>query len=517
MTQGTSIEKAIVVGILLFFVSIGISPCVAETQKGPASQGNWLYVGGSGPGNYTRIRDAIDNASEGDTVYVFHGTYNESLAISKSLTILGEDKNTTIIDGQHERTSIVQLKTCNIYFSGFSLIHSSFYTNGFGLSISSDSSYNIVTNNIIAENQGFWGGIFIEGDTNQINNNTLRSNSGRGILISYTATNNIISENDISGSPRGIWVSSCRDNIITKNHIHNNSWQGIWLAATKGNEISDNTIENNGEAAFYIESDASHDMIKENIIKNNGNGLVILDSESLTITMNFFYGQGIHFKSTSLNHWTSHTINDNLINDKPLYFYKSESGLVVPSDAGQVILADCSNCHIKNVTISNVDYGIQLGFSSENTISNNRIFNSNCGVFIDAFSESNTIHDNIINNTHEYGIYLKGSYTTIHKNSFENNDAGIYIDFSYNNTISENNFINNSQYHIYYLVHYLLPKNNKFTQNYYDDAGLFIKIIIGKVKTRFTCQFVPGEITNIYRPGFIIDWHPAHEPYAIKG
>jgi hypothetical protein len=39
------------------------------------SKGNWLYVGGSGPGNYTKIQDAIDNASNGDTVFVFNGTY----------------------------------------------------------------------------------------------------------------------------------------------------------------------------------------------------------------------------------------------------------------------------------------------------------------------------------------------------------------------------------------------------------------------------------------------------------
>ena len=33
--------------------------------------GNILYVGGSGPGNFTSIQDAVNNASEGDTVFVF--------------------------------------------------------------------------------------------------------------------------------------------------------------------------------------------------------------------------------------------------------------------------------------------------------------------------------------------------------------------------------------------------------------------------------------------------------------
>ena len=39
--------------------------------------GNILYVGGSGPGNYTKIQDALDNATEGDTVYVYSNTYYE--------------------------------------------------------------------------------------------------------------------------------------------------------------------------------------------------------------------------------------------------------------------------------------------------------------------------------------------------------------------------------------------------------------------------------------------------------
>ncbi|MCK4416367.1 MAG: hypothetical protein KAU84_04365, partial [Thermoplasmatales archaeon] len=33
--------------------------------------GNILYVGGSGPGNYTKIQDAINAAWYGDTVFVY--------------------------------------------------------------------------------------------------------------------------------------------------------------------------------------------------------------------------------------------------------------------------------------------------------------------------------------------------------------------------------------------------------------------------------------------------------------
>jgi len=39
-----------------------------------------LYVGGNGPNNYTKIQDAIDDARDGDTVFVFNGTYFETLS-----------------------------------------------------------------------------------------------------------------------------------------------------------------------------------------------------------------------------------------------------------------------------------------------------------------------------------------------------------------------------------------------------------------------------------------------------
>ena len=65
-------RKWLAIGIILLFVGTCIIPAIAKNTEKPlsASRGNWLYVGGSGPGNYTRIQDAIDASNDGDPNYL---------------------------------------------------------------------------------------------------------------------------------------------------------------------------------------------------------------------------------------------------------------------------------------------------------------------------------------------------------------------------------------------------------------------------------------------------------------
>jgi hypothetical protein len=71
------VRKCVAMGIIFLFVGTCIPAVEQDTEEQSllTSSGSWLYVGGSGPGNYTRIQDAVDNASDGDTVFVFDGTY----------------------------------------------------------------------------------------------------------------------------------------------------------------------------------------------------------------------------------------------------------------------------------------------------------------------------------------------------------------------------------------------------------------------------------------------------------
>jgi len=72
---------------------------VSEKSFQPLAMESILYVGGSGPGNYTKIQDAITASSNGDAIFVYNGTYYENIEFNKVIILIGQNRNGTIIDG----------------------------------------------------------------------------------------------------------------------------------------------------------------------------------------------------------------------------------------------------------------------------------------------------------------------------------------------------------------------------------------------------------------------------------
>jgi hypothetical protein len=101
-------RKNLIIVIIALFVIASFLPSIESLSitneslnNSPNSRGNWIYVGGSGPGNYTSIQNAINQANNGDNIYVYDDSspYYENLYIDKSISLIGENKDSTIIDG----------------------------------------------------------------------------------------------------------------------------------------------------------------------------------------------------------------------------------------------------------------------------------------------------------------------------------------------------------------------------------------------------------------------------------
>jgi parallel beta-helix repeat protein len=170
--------------MLLIAVVLPVSGKVMlEKVSNPVSVGDTLYVGGSGPNNYTTIQSAIDDAVDGDTVFVFSGTYNEHLIVDVSINLIGENKETTVIDGNEDYGNVVHIRSEYVTLTGFTIRNSG--SDAAGVWIRGE--YNSIIGNIITRNRY---GIFLFGvgwnvnsDYNEIIDNIISNNNGGGIRL----------------------------------------------------------------------------------------------------------------------------------------------------------------------------------------------------------------------------------------------------------------------------------------------------------------------------------------------
>lgn len=355
-----------------------------------------LYVGGAGPGNFTRIQDAIDAATPGDTIFVYSGHYMGAFYVNKTLTFVGEDKNTTSVSPGGDGSAIYIVADW-VNVSGFTVT---------------------------------WSGPF--GDP--------------GIRLHHVSNCNI-SYNNVFSSDTGIGLMSSSSNIIMYNNISWSRFDGLKLASSSHNLISNNTFFTNYSADIYLNS-SSHN----------------------TFYNNTMHQRGIFIDGYLLEHWNTHAIDtSNILDGRPIYYWKNITGGTYPLDATQVILANCTGVTIENRHIENRSVGITLGFSSNNIIANNTLlFNSESGLYLQ-HSDDNFIAGNnasgresiwsnprniavldsdrnlIAHNDMYYGYYESAIFDRSNQNTFANNTvshtASLSVAF-YNS--HENNITNNS-------------------------------------------------------------------------
>lgn len=222
----------IIISVFLLFNSLIIFSEVGSCEDFNI---NTLYVGGNGENNYSSIQDAINASSEGDSVFVFTGMYNENIKINKSINLIGEKKETTIINGKGE-FNVITINSSNINISGFTI------QNGFvsGIFIESVRNCNISQNNINGNNVGI---LIFEASNLKIFNNTISDNLVYGINISCNFTN-FSSYNN----------SFCFNNSIFHNNFINNTQHGYdigntsWSYNNEGNYYDDyTTLDKNND------------------------------------------------------------------------------------------------------------------------------------------------------------------------------------------------------------------------------------------------------------------------------
>lgn len=208
-----------------------------------------------------------------------------------------------------------------------------------------------------------------------------------------------------------------RRNTVSGNRITNNTYGISFHDFSSRSEVSDNYIAHNTYGVY-----AWHAVFRNNQFRNNDGA--ILES--------------------------AYTVNDidasNTVNGKPVCYWIEQHNRTVPSDAGWVVLKNCSGIAVKGLHVEGNGAGILLCYTNYSTISGNIVKNNLNGITLQC-SSNNVISGNRIANNKECGVLLEYSehYNLISKNEIvANKKDGVYIEYSSNNTVTENHVTENS-------------------------------------------------------------------------
>jgi parallel beta-helix repeat protein len=279
MLQGKVAKNALAICIIgMLFVTVAVpivnthnihTDSISKTRNISqiSGNGNTLYVGGTGPNNYTRIQDAINASKNGDTIRVYPGCYYENLVIKKSIQLCGSGWENTIIDGSSEGHVI------SIYYD------------------------DVTITNFTIKNCGEISSVIrVDGCTNvTISNNFITSIEKYTAIDVHpsdiTCSNGIrIYGNIIQNMTRGIVFSYCCHSHIENNLIENTVY-GIFLGGYKmnNNTVSKNTIRNCSDGIFVYFYENERNVIIQNKFLNCGCGIG-LEGDSNIIKWNEFMG-----------------------------------------------------------------------------------------------------------------------------------------------------------------------------------------------------------------------------------
>ena len=305
-----------------------------------AASGNSIYVNGTSGNNVyngqsaaydgtngpkATIKNATGTVNSNGTIYIAKGTYNESnIQINTNMTIIGENQQNTIINGQQSGHSIFTIAS-GVYLTIINLTLTN-GTSNIGGAIANDGDLNVynstftnnkatdggaisngddgaltVNNSTFDNNTGIYGGAtWNSGDNSTLTNNIFTNNNGDYGGVIYNehtgtifVTNNTFTANTASYGGAIFSYGASND---TNNTFTNNSATGYGGAisilsgsSTESNDIfTTNTALNGGAMFNHGTLTVSDSNFTNNTATEQGNGGAILNGDTLIVTESNF-------------------------------------------------------------------------------------------------------------------------------------------------------------------------------------------------------------------------------------
>ncbi|HZW76848.1 MAG TPA: nitrous oxide reductase family maturation protein NosD [Flavobacteriaceae bacterium] len=238
------------------------------------------------------IKQALELASDGDTILVKPGIYKEAnIKINKSISLIGEGKPT--IDGE-EKGEIITIGAPHVTVDGFLIknVGNSFTKDYAAVRIANTSGFTI--QNLELNNLYF--GIYLQkAEDGKVLNNIIKGdaqsefNSGNGIHL-WKSSKVEIAGNDVQRVRDGIYLEFSDQVHISNNTSKYNVRYGLHFMFSNNNYARDNYFETNGAGIALM---FSRDMeLTGNVIRKNWGtaayGVLLKEINNAVIAYNTF-------------------------------------------------------------------------------------------------------------------------------------------------------------------------------------------------------------------------------------
>jgi parallel beta-helix repeat protein len=315
------------------------------------------------PQDFKTIQEAINNSTAGDTIFVSSGLYYEHIIVNKTVTLMGENRQTAIVDGSNGGT-VIQVTANNVNISGFKLQNSGWKWGRSGVEVYQ------ADNCIIQDN-------FIYLTCHQI-----RLNGSRGTLI----LGNIVTapSTTVPQSAYGVRLENTADCII-KNNLISNHIGGVHLEDSANCIVTGNTMIQNGQGIRLYTPCTNNTIIKNTVYNNSYDGMIEEIPSNQTLVDNrfihnnfinnsnpFIYDTGGCIWDDGLegNFWTAYEgkdLNNDGIGDTPFPIGEDQDNYPLMGRFSDFETSPEHNIQtISNSTISDFQYnGSSINFSTQ--------------------------------------------------------------------------------------------------------------------------------------------------------
>ena len=292
--------------LLLFFAALSLpSSLLAADLQVPSTQ-------------FPTISTAITAATDGDSIHLTSGVFQENITIDKALNLIGSPDNKSIIDGSG-RGKVITITSPNVQVSGLEVRHSGDIIEDSDACIYVTKKATNVKLNGNSLNQCAFG-IWVNGSNSPVvTNNTvtgyqkkLISDRGNGIHI-WNIQNGLIKGNRVFGVRDGIYLSNTGSSSIEDNVMDSVRF-GIHYMYNDNNRVTGNTTCNStvGQAMMF----SKRLVINNNaVINNKDHGLMLRAIYDSKIHGNIAYGnnKGIFINDSDFNDITNNWVENNTI------------------------------------------------------------------------------------------------------------------------------------------------------------------------------------------------------------